>query len=474
MLALHARSASRPNCHECPISDMNNPRSRPPAFPCTAAKIMLKSSLSDEDKAALAVEVRAMQMLNGHPNFVQLYDFFDEDTHFYLVMELITGGELFDRICEKERYTEREARACIMQLAAAIQYAHSRGVVHRDLKPENILLKSRNDDTSIKLADLGFAKVLSNPNDSMTTPCGTPGYVAPEVIAGRPYSAACDIWSLGVIFYILLCGYVFAPILSFVAPESCGWLTLLVSWSVYSVLCCHLHSGALQHNRTIVKSCWRRYPPFASEDGDQKVLFEQIRTGAYRFDPPEWDAVSSEAKDLVSHILVVSPDHRFTAQQVRRTASRVVGACSLCTERNLPLPMTRPDRLGCALRIRLPRSLFECDPQIMNHRWMTQNVEAVPDIALEGTMVQLKRFNARRKFKGAVNTVRTTVRMKLLMAARSPTGGAGAPEVANGSSASASDGGGAMTTNVLRTAAAAAAATNGKSAAEGRGPAAVA
>jgi calcium/calmodulin-dependent protein kinase I len=190
---------------------------------------MLKSSLTDEDKAALAVEVKAMQMLNGHPNFVTLYDFFDEETHFYLVLELITGGELFDRICEKERYTEREARACIVQLAAAIQFAHARGVVHRDLKPENILLKSRNNDTSIKLADLGFAKVLSSPTDTMTTPCGTPGYVAPEVLMGRAYTASCDIWSLGVIFYILLCGCVVA---------SCGALQCGAAWC--GAACCLL------------------------------------------------------------------------------------------------------------------------------------------------------------------------------------------------------------------------------------------
>lgn len=159
-----------------------------------------------------------MEMLKGHPNFVQFHDFYNEKCgrvgavgvndlgscwppplgscwpppafayarppspplprdYFFLVMELITGGELFDRICKKERYTEREARALMLQLSSALAFAHARGIVHRDLKPENILLKSREDDTSVKLADLGFAKVLTSPHQLMTTPCGTPGCV---------------------------------------------------------------------------------------------------------------------------------------------------------------------------------------------------------------------------------------------------------------------------------------------------------
>ena len=126
--------------------------------------------------------------------------------YFYIVLELIEGGELFDRICKKDHYTERDARVVMHQLASAIATAHMRGVCHRDLKPENILLASQRDDTTIKIADLGFAKVTHGKNDLLTTPCGTPGYVAPEVISGKPYNASCDVWSLGVILYILLVG----------------------------------------------------------------------------------------------------------------------------------------------------------------------------------------------------------------------------------------------------------------------------
>lgn len=282
-----------------------------------AAKVMQKSALTPEDIAALAVEVRAMELLSEHPNFVKYYDFYDEKDHFFLVMELITGGELFDRICEKERYTEREARDLVRQLVEAIAYAHSRGVVHRDLKPENILLKSRTDDTSIKLADLGFAKVISSQNPMMTTPCGTPGYVAPEILSGKPYTSKVDIWSLGVIFYILMCGY----------------------------------------------------PPFASERDDQRELFAMIKEGRYSFDPREWGSISEGAKDLIRNILVVDPARRYTAEQ------------------------------------------------ILAHPWMRADATAIPDVALGATIDQLKRFNARRRLKSAINTVRSTVRMRMLLAA---------------------------------------------------------
>ncbi len=129
------------------------------------------------------------------------------------MLELIEGGELFDRIQKKDHYTERDARVIMTQLANAMACAHMRNICHRDLKPENILLASKTDDTSLKVADLGFAKVLKGKNQLLSTPCGTPGYVAPEVIAqGTPsYTVACDVWSMGVILFILLCGCVWAP-----------------------------------------------------------------------------------------------------------------------------------------------------------------------------------------------------------------------------------------------------------------------
>ena len=116
-----------------------------------AVKCIRKATLTAEDTAALEVEVAAQRRLGSHPNFVQLYHYFEEKDFFFIVLELISGGELFERIVEKEKYSEREARGCVAQLTRAIGYMHAQGVVHRDLKPENVLLKSKKDDTSIKV-----------------------------------------------------------------------------------------------------------------------------------------------------------------------------------------------------------------------------------------------------------------------------------------------------------------------------------
>jgi len=120
-------------------------------------------------------------------------------------MELMTGGELFDRIVEKEHYSEKEAADTIRPIVDAIRYCHEMGIAHRDLKPENLLYSSPDPSAVLKITDFGLAKVLNN--ELMTTACGTPGYVAPEIIEGKGYGPAVDYWSLGVIIYVMLCGY---------------------------------------------------------------------------------------------------------------------------------------------------------------------------------------------------------------------------------------------------------------------------
>ena len=149
-------------------------------------------------------EIKVLRKLR-HPNIVRLLETFEDKNKVYLVMELVTGGELFDRIVEKGSYTERDASALIKQILEAVDYMHTEGVVHRDLKPENLLYYCPDEDSKIMISDFGLSKMEDS--GVMATACGTPGYVAPEVLAQKPYGKAVDVWSIGVIAYILLCGY---------------------------------------------------------------------------------------------------------------------------------------------------------------------------------------------------------------------------------------------------------------------------
>lgn len=225
-----------------------------------AIKCISKQRIPPEDEAALKQEVIILRALN-HPNILKCYGFFDENEFYYLVMEYMAGGELFDRIVQKTFYSEKEARDVVYILLSTIHYCHTRNIVHRDLKPENLLLSNQEDDAFIKLADFGFAISSQGGFSTLKTQCGTPGYVAPEILSTQPYGKAVDMWSIGVITYILLGGY----------------------------------------------------PPFY--DDNQKVLFEKIKKGEYSFHPEYWDAVSVEAKDLISRLLKVNPLERYTSEE---------------------------------------------------------------------------------------------------------------------------------------------------------------
>lgn len=226
-----------------------------------AVKCIDISRLTAEDEDALKVEVEVMKALS-HDHLVKFIDFYEDSDYYFLVMEMMSGGELFTRIVEREKYSEADAQVCVKTLTEAIQYCHSHNVVHRDLKPENILLANPSPDAPLKIADFGFAKFDHGHARQLGTACGTPGYVAPEILEGGKYGKEVDIWSLGVIFYILLCGY----------------------------------------------------PPF--HDPNQAKLFEKIKAGEYDMDEEDWGAISPEAKDLVNKMLVVDPRHRYTCEQI--------------------------------------------------------------------------------------------------------------------------------------------------------------
>uniref|UniRef100_A0A0N4ZBC3 Protein kinase domain-containing protein n=1 Tax=Parastrongyloides trichosuri TaxID=131310 RepID=A0A0N4ZBC3_PARTI len=225
-----------------------------------AIKCIDKKALKGKEES-LDNEIKVLRKLK-HPNIVQLLDTFDEKQYVYLVMELVTGGELFDRIVAKGSYTEKDASDLIRQVLEAVAFMHDNGVVHRDLKPENLLYYNQDEESKIMISDFGLSK--TEESGVMATACGTPGYVAPEVLQQKPYGKAVDVWSIGVIAYILLCGY----------------------------------------------------PPFYDENDAN--LFAQIIRGEYEFDSPFWDDISDSAKDFISHLMCCDPSQRFSCDQALR------------------------------------------------------------------------------------------------------------------------------------------------------------
>jgi calcium/calmodulin-dependent protein kinase I len=167
-----------------------------------------KKLQKDPDGEADLMREKAILMEIDHVNIIKCFDFYVDGTNkmYWMVLEIVNGGELFDRIQDKTTYNENEARSTILLLLDSLAYLHDNRIAHRDLKPENLLLKDKVDDTQLKIADFGFAvKCNGNDQDQM---CGTPGYVAPEILAQtHKYGVGVDIWAAGVILFILLGGY---------------------------------------------------------------------------------------------------------------------------------------------------------------------------------------------------------------------------------------------------------------------------
>jgi calcium/calmodulin-dependent protein kinase I len=220
-----------------------------------AVKLVNKSLVEKEE--TLANEIDILGSIH-HPNVVNMRAIFDTEDILFIVMELMEGGELYEEIVKRKTFTEKDAAEITRQLCEALSYLHDRGIVHRDLKLENLLLKKKNS-LEIKLADFGLSKLYSG--QALQTACGTPFYVAPDVLLGTGYGPAVDMWSVGVLIYVLL-------------------------------------SGRL---------------PFAA-DSDAE-LFRLIIAGNLVWKSPQFDTVSAEAKDLIQKLIVVEPDDRWTAKQ---------------------------------------------------------------------------------------------------------------------------------------------------------------
>jgi len=234
---------------------------------------ILEQDHPEFNKNDLKKETEMMRMVK-HQGCIQLFDVFENEKHVFIVLELASGGELFDRVIENGTFSERDATLLISQVLEAVAYLHSLGICHRDLKPENVLMKSDDpastDYNVVKLADFGLS-TLGTYQNSMHTACGTPEYVAPEIVMSigadklpKKYSAKVDIWAIGVILYVMLCGF----------------------------------------------------QPFQLDN--QKAMYDAILGGQYGFPSPEWDPISQEAKNFISFVLQVNPKTRPTAQQCLR------------------------------------------------------------------------------------------------------------------------------------------------------------
>jgi calcium/calmodulin-dependent protein kinase I len=224
-----------------------------------AVKIILKKNVKGNDQMVYD-ELEMLQRMR-HPHIVRFVDWFESRDKYYIITQLATGGELFDRICEKGKFTEKDASQTMRQVLEAVDYLHQNDVVHRDLKPENLLYVTRAPDSELVLADFGIAKHLDSPDGMLKTMAGSFGYAAPEVMLKKGHSKPVDMWSLGVITYTLLCGY----------------------------------------------------SPFRSES--LADLIDETKHGRVIFHERYWKDVSQEAKDFIMTLLKPEPHDRASSEQ---------------------------------------------------------------------------------------------------------------------------------------------------------------
>ena len=240
-------------------------------FKLYCCKEILKSKVEDLPK--FRNEINILSKVD-HPNIIRLFEIFEDNRYISIIMELCEGGNLFDKINElaakDKSFSEKEAVKIFKQIISGVSYCHSQGICHRDLKPENILFVNKNPDSPIKIIDFGLSKIFGEikpimkgnkiERNIMSLRVGTAYYMAPEVLQAN-YDNKCDLWSCGVILYVMLCGY----------------------------------------------------PPFDGET--EKDILKAVSKKKYSFPEEEWNSVSNEAKDLIKHLLC-DADKRFNAQNV--------------------------------------------------------------------------------------------------------------------------------------------------------------
>ena len=321
-----------------------------------AIKIIEKSRVSNVERFKLEVEI---MMRLDHPSILRLYDYFEDEKRVYLVLELCTGGELFDRIILNKYYSEENARIIFRQMVTGIIYCHLSKVCHRDLKPENFIMISKNDPFSLKMIDFGLSRTFGEPMSDKTgeisngssrrkrqtkavlkTKAGTPFYIAPEVLTGK-YNEKCDVWSLGVILYILLCGY----------------------------------------------------PPFYGENN--KEILEAVKKGKLDFSSSEWKNKSPEAIDLLRRMITSNEQRLFPEEVLKHPWLNVhrKNTISKSSLEDLYLNMTRFGQLPIFYKMMLffiTRNFFEEEISDLHKYFHLFDIKGMGGITLDYFKLILK------------------------------------------------------------------------------------
>ena len=221
-----------------------------------------KMSLGSEEEEALINEINVVKSLD-HPNIMKVYEFFNKDNSLYIISELLSGGELLDKINEAGSLNEDVSSFLMKQIFSAVDFCHQKGIIHRDLKPENILIESEEEANkeffTVKIIDFGTSGKLKS-GEMFKLNVGTPLYISPEVLKNN-YNEKCDMWSCGVIMYMMLSGQ----------------------------------------------------PPFKGDNDEE--IYQSIKEGKYNFDDEKWDEISGDAKDLIKNLLIKDMNKRFSAKK---------------------------------------------------------------------------------------------------------------------------------------------------------------
>ena len=221
-----------------------------------AVKVLRKAHMDEDEKRMFFNEISVLRDLD-HPNILKMYEFFEDEKRYYIVTDICKGGELFDEILNRGKFSEKDAAVLMKQVLSCINYCHQNRIVHRDLKPENILLEQNKEFDQIKIIDFGTSLYFKE-NQKLSEKLGTPYYIAPEVLA-KNYNEKCDIWSCGVITYIVLSGI----------------------------------------------------PPFNGAS-DQEIM-KRVKTGKFAFSDPCWKNISDQAKDFITQLLTMDINKRPSA-----------------------------------------------------------------------------------------------------------------------------------------------------------------